>query len=280
MSRLGPARLWAIVVAQSLWAALTWFCRPFNDSFRIIELLAILIAITAFILELGNRQEEREARAWQLVTTKAVGNSGKNGALEYLNSEQHWPFFPKWWPLHKERVELRRVDLTSYSPAEKKQIIEAGICQRRTVLKNVQLPDAQLVLTTFFCAELPQANFQNAKLGYADLRGTNLREANLRNADLRGAMLQGADLTGAYLIGADLSDADLRDTWLTHVDLKEADLQRADIRDAKLITCEQLKRAKNWERAFRNKRLECEASRPDPLIKTGAPQLIPKTLTE
>ena len=88
---------------------LKWVCEPFSDSFRIIELLAILIAFVAFFQELGNRQEEREARAWQLLTTKAPGNTGKVWALEYLNREQRWP---RRWLWNKKRVPLHGIDLT------------------------------------------------------------------------------------------------------------------------------------------------------------------------
>ena len=91
---------------QFCWKASCWLCRPAKDSFRIIELLAILIAIFAFFLELGNRQEEREVRAWQLLTTKASGNSGKVGALEFLNREEQWAFTLKWWPLPQSTERL------------------------------------------------------------------------------------------------------------------------------------------------------------------------------
>ena len=45
----------------------------FFELVRAIELLAVLIAFVAFFNELSYRHEERTARAWQLLTTKAAG---------------------------------------------------------------------------------------------------------------------------------------------------------------------------------------------------------------
>lgn len=60
------------------------------------------------------------------------------------------------------------------------------------------------------------ANFRDADLRAADLRG-----ARLRRADLRGAQLVGADLRRADLTGADLRDADLSNSLLHGADLRE-----------------------------------------------------------
>jgi hypothetical protein len=59
-----------------------------------IEPWGILIAVVALVLSLASiwidyadRVEERTVRAWQLLTTRAPGNSGKIAALQYLNRE-------------------------------------------------------------------------------------------------------------------------------------------------------------------------------------------------
>ena len=272
------------------WKAFVWVCRPFNDSFRIIELLAILIAITAFFLELGNRKEEREARAWQLLTARASGNSGKIWALEYLNREERpmlsldwklWPQFsfdiqafstidkfwgvenrerslfpmrgerkgypllaPKWWPLNKERIALRGIDLTPPDLAkswegksEDERLLPEHGCGQRTYLRGIGLSLAELQSAILVCSDLRGADLQGAHLEGADLRGAdfslwfrektyyqnvyehgrelkplpallqgaNFREARLDGANFRGAQLQGADLRGANLEGVDFS---------------------------------------------------------------------------
>ena len=83
---------------------------------KAIEPAVILIAIVAFAIELGDRQEERSARAWQLLTARAPGNSGKIQALEYLNKEDH-EFFRGWGSFYKKRVSLSGIDLSPPSLA-------------------------------------------------------------------------------------------------------------------------------------------------------------------
>ena len=204
-------------LCQSFRELLNWFYRPFNDSFRIIELIAILIAITAFFLDLGNRQEEREARAWQLLTTKASGNSGKAWSLEYLNREQHWPLFPKWWPLNKDRIPLEGIDLTPLGLARwenkptDERTFQENDCQRRTYLRGVELSNAQLQFAVLVCCDLAGADLKKANLREADLRGADFGAiARVRSFGAEAIFrFQGANLEGAILHGADLRGADL-----------------------------------------------------------------------
>jgi hypothetical protein len=49
--------------------------------------LALFVSFLAFRSDLEDRMEERSVEAWQLLATKASGNSGKREALEYLNNE-------------------------------------------------------------------------------------------------------------------------------------------------------------------------------------------------
>lgn len=89
--------------------------------------LGLFVSFLAFRSDLEDRMEERSVEAWQLLTTKASGNSGKREALEYLN---------------KTRTPLVGIDL---SAPEKKQfgftVLAAG-----AYLVNVQLPFADLSL--------------------------------------------------------------------------------------------------------------------------------------
>jgi uncharacterized protein YjbI with pentapeptide repeats/energy-coupling factor transporter ATP-binding protein EcfA2 len=155
-------------------------------------------------------------------------------------------------------------------------------------LTNANLSDANLSDADLTGADLTNANLTNADLTGADLTGADLTNANLTNAnltnaqlmvaDLTGADLTGADLTGANLTGANLSHANLSHANLTGARLSDTDLTNADLRGANLshtylddadltganfinyenngfviftttITHEQLKLAKNWEKA-------------------------------
>jgi uncharacterized protein YjbI with pentapeptide repeats len=81
-----------------------------------------------------------------------------------------------------------------------------------------------LVGADFHEASLCGADLRGAYLQEADLRGAKLNEANLDLADLRGAKLNGANLCDATfsevrLEGADLALAYLHETAISNVDL-------------------------------------------------------------
>lgn len=260
---IGDTLIW---LRRSLPIALLWFCRPFNDSFRIIQLVAILTAIVAFVIDLGYRQEAREARAWQLLTTKAPGNSGKIWALEYLNTRRFRPFSS----LAQGRVPLDGVDLTPPDLVRTQDKLKDGElfpdnrCRRGTYLRGVKLPHAQLMYAVFMCADLRRADFQRANLAEANFRGailqaTDFREAILLDADLRETLLQVADLRGALLKRTNLTRA-----LLSGAQLQGADLEQADLREVTAIGCGQLKQANNWQKAYRDEELACGAVIPSP----------------
>jgi uncharacterized protein YjbI with pentapeptide repeats len=110
-------------------------------------------------------------------------------------------------------------------------------------LKHAQLAYASLCGADLSGAALDDADLQNANLGtysdyeYADtdLSEASLCRANFQDADLSYADLAGADLTEAYLSGADLSDANF----------SMADLTMADLSEARNLTEEQIKSARN-----------------------------------
>lgn len=305
---------------QRLYTILTWPFQPFNEfivwfterskcwSFfqfaRALEPVAILAAVIGLFVALNDRQEERITRAWQLLTTKAPGNSGKIEALQYLN-RQIFPNWLLWFPLTKEQVSLQGIDLMppilaekwKQTPKEKRESVDN--CTQLTYLQKVKLPDAILVNATLVCSDLRaadlrgaylrEADLQGASLWEADLQGADLQEVNLRGADLREADLRGAnlwetdlqgaslwkaDLRGAVLQDADLWNADLRGAVLKEADRHEAVLWRTDRREAELrktieIHCLQLKQAKHWDEAYRDEDLSCGAAIPTPPTLAG-----------
>ena len=232
---------------RKIWTKIVWSAKHLDRIVRAVEPVVIIIAILAFSIELGDRREERTVRAWQLLTTRAPGNSGKIAALEYLNSETHW-FFRSWWPFSKERLPLTGIDLTPPILAEqwkqtpKKERKLEG-CAQLTYLRTVELPNANLNEATLVCADLQGANLQGAFLWGADLRG-----ALLRGADLREAHILGAKLQGALLLHADLRGVHIRP------DPKKFTILGMDLQ---LFACPQLTKAKNWETAYRDEELAC-----------------------
>ena len=210
----------------------TW---GFARFIKAVEPVAILIAIFAFTIEMSDRREERTARAWQLVTTKASGNSGKIQALEYLHSQSS-EWLLSWWPYVKERTVLEGIDLTPPAlaeqwkgKAESERSISWRKCPDRTYLLAVKLPDARMSNAKLPCALLVVADLSSAYLTKANLTGADLTHANLSGADLSGADLTHANLSEANLSGAKLDGANLSGADLTHANLSGANFSETNL---------------------------------------------------
>lgn len=82
-------------------------------------------------------------------------------------------------------------------------------------------------------------NADKAYLAQIDLANANLTRASFRETNLQQAKLQGANL----------HQANFQQANLQAVNLKQADIEAADFRKAKNLTTDQIKSAKNWEKA-------------------------------
>ncbi|MGK0271320.1 MAG: hypothetical protein ACI88H_001978 [Cocleimonas sp.] len=164
--------------------------------------LALILTLPMLWVDLFDRYEQRTTQAWQLITTKAPGNSGKRQALEYLN--EYILFF-------KKRSPLIGVDLS-------------GVFLQGVNLSDANLYKANLSGANLYKANLSGANLYEVNLSGADLNEVNLSDAKLYKADLSGAELSSADLSGANLHEVNLSGADLHKADLSGADLSGADL--------------------------------------------------------
>nr|WP_322682783.1 pentapeptide repeat-containing protein [Nostoc sp. DedQUE07]MDZ8128091.1 pentapeptide repeat-containing protein [Nostoc sp. DedQUE07] len=124
------------------------------------------------------------------------------------------------------------------------KLIQAGESLTNKSFSGVNLSGANLS-----SANLSGANLSSAYLSSANLSRAILSRAILIVANLSGANLSGANLIVANLSGANLSDANLRGADLRGADLSGADLSGADLSYAKNLTSEQVKAAKNWDKA-------------------------------
>ena len=111
------------------------------------------------------------------------------------------------------------------------------------LLRDSNLPDAQLSGAYLPAADLLGSGLEGADLSEAYLISADLRAARLNDADLRGANLKYANLAHAVLAGADLREADLRKASLEGADLRGADLEGAKIAEEQLDACESLEGA-------------------------------------
>ncbi|MET1410719.1 pentapeptide repeat-containing protein [Roseibium sp. HPY-6] len=189
-------------------------------------LVGLIFAVGLFFYELRERQDERIARSWQLLTTPAPGNTGKRKALEYLNSQ--YGCLPatigeeeKPW-CWKTRTDLQGIDLSSKTH-------RGAVDLFRVDLRGAWLRGANLSGADFTNALLSNAIVHGTNLSRANLSAADLTEAELGRTQLYKADLSGADLSGSNLYGAELREALLINANLTRAGLVMADLYRADL---------------------------------------------------
>lgn len=95
-----------------------------------------------------------------------------------------------------------------------------------------------------------------------DLANVSLRGLDLAKANLAGADCRKADLRGTILRGATLTDANLASANFFKSVLDTASLAGANLIGARFLSCAQLKTTRNWQSAFRDPELACDAPVP------------------
>jgi hypothetical protein len=178
------------------WAAFALSNWAFLEVLQYLGTFSILVGVTFYFSEAGDRVKQRHYQAWQVINT-AQGKGGSGGRIEALQE------------LNADKVPLVGVDVSS------------------AFLQGLKLRNANLLRANFSSADLrnsdlSRSNFTLASLNSANMRGAVLDhaafpQADLRNADLNGSSLVGADLSGASLDDADLRFADLKDVKWEHL---------------------------------------------------------------
>lgn len=148
-------------------------------------------------------------------------------------------------------------------------LYDAGLLKNRPSAPFVNLRDADFNGVNLDGANLEGANLKGAKLNIAFLQGANLNIAKLKGANLNIAFLQkanlyGANLDEAILYGANLKEANLKGASLCGANLERTNLEGANLDEAILYganleetnlkgatNCilDQIRAAKNWEKA-------------------------------
>ena len=217
-------------------------CNPIYMVLRVdnIESFGILTAAFLYLLESQERRKKNINEALQMIDNAASsGNStsyARIKALEYLKGRSQ-----SLQKLNLEKADLNKIDLKGA------QLSQACLCESN-------LEDAHLENAVLDDADLRNSRFNRAFLTGASLKSAVLLGADLSYADLSDADLSEADLKSANLSRANLEKAELKDTNLTNANLKDvildnADIQNADFRNALNLTPEQVKSARNWEKA-------------------------------
>ena len=227
--------------AKLHWSENTRLWRKFELGLGIIAVLALGAAVWGNyqakdgleIAQAGLEQARKEAEesrivnAWQILSNRSPGNTGKKAALETLNNAKE---------------DLQGIDLSCATMDGMDENTKS--CDTPTFLAEVSLPNADLIRANLSNAillganlsdaDLWKANLSNAILSRANLSNAILSRANLSDADLKWANLSDADLKWANLSDADLSFADLSDADLNWANLSKADLSGANLSGADL----------------------------------------------
>ncbi len=78
----------------------------------------------------------------------------------------------------------------------------------------------------------------------------NLTKSEFQNANLEGAKFENVDLSESNFFHANLKGVHFKKATLKEVNFKAADIEKADFKNALELSVEQIKQAKNWEKAI------------------------------
>ena len=152
-----------------------------------ITALAFLAAAKAIILQKEAIEKQEVIGAWQLLTTKASGNSGKKEAIEFLASKG---------------ADLSGIDLSTET--------HGGFVYLRGLFKDYK-------------GDRNKINLNNAKFNGADLKKADFTEAALFGADFRNSCLEFSTFKGCNLTNIKFNKAEIYDAKFIDLELSLAD---------------------------------------------------------
>jgi len=144
------------------------------------------------------REEGRVGLAWQLLTTKAAGNSGKGRAISYLVSEKR---------------QLQDIDISGNCN---------GATPTLTYLQSLRAPAGDFTGSNFNCvsadgAVLTKANFHGAQLRDGFFFLSDFESASFANSDLEGIVFFASHLEDAIFFDASLKKASFQVANISNV---------------------------------------------------------------
>jgi uncharacterized protein YjbI with pentapeptide repeats len=223
-------------------------------------LISLISGVLKYYWEAPQRQKQKEFQAWTIINNAAGKevSGGRISALQDLNENG-----VELWNLVLDRANLSGIKLENGKLAQ-------------TSFKRAILECTQEKCSNLRKANLYQSNFYDASLSKIDFRETNLIDANLQKAYLEQAKFQKAHLykanlkeskiKGANFQGADLEDTKFKDAIMCGDVFDQATSYEkyicANFIGAKNLTPEQVKSAKNWEKACYDPELRIKLNLP------------------
>jgi hypothetical protein len=231
--------------------------------------LATIFAGVGLYLTYQNSQAERQLNTERLLTerfTKSVEQLGSKNidvrlggiySLERIakdSPKDHWTVMevltafvrnkspvPKGWADATPQKRQLLPDVTT-------DVQSALTVIGRRVAENDNV--SRTPYTRFRRLDLQSSNLSSADLTRANLKNTNFRGTVLYNATIVVADLRETDLQGAYFNGARLGSTNLGSARLLDTNFDGADIYNVNFIDADYIAPEQIKQAKQWQKAY------------------------------
>src|ERR1039457_442702 len=124
----------------------------FLEVLEYLGTFSVLIAVTFYFSESGDRVKQKHYQAWQVINT-AQGKGGSGGRIEALQELNH------------DHIPL------------------VGVNAAGAFLQAIQLHGANLLRADLSAADLRDANLHAVALQYANLSWTNFRQADMSRAN-------------------------------------------------------------------------------------------------
>lgn len=197
--------------------------------------VTVAFGLINYLRETPKREKLAHYQAWQMINS-ATGQKASAGRVEALQD------------LNKDGVSLVGLDAN-------------GANLQNINLQKAQLGKANLSKANLFKANLSKAEIGLTNLSQAHLLGVDFSQAHLINTNLSQADLSEANLSQANLFMSNLSKAELFNANLNGSALGCAsyvigvaptiteNIYCTNLKGAKNLTPEQIKKAKNWQKA-------------------------------
>ncbi|UES51203.1 hypothetical protein GFK88_17230 [Roseibium aggregatum] len=244
---------------------------PLVVGLEALGLIGLLVAVVLFYFELQERQSQRVAQAWQIITMSAPGNSGKIESLEYLNSRYgcfYWPGIEfdnrvrhgdtqlarfggtvvvaredkSWSKCWKDRIPLTNIDL---SMVKGKPVFLRGVnlsgadvtgaSFRGADLRGAIFDGAQIDGTDFGLSRLEGTTFVRAAGNYANFAGAVVKNANFNEAKMRNSNFAFAKLDSVLIRGATIPGAIFENAEIDRVSFTRSYCHDCNFTKAKLV---------------------------------------------
>lgn len=215
-------------------------------------------------------RENTARESWNIIASyqDKPGDLGRSQVIQYLKElhekDENKKGKFKLHSINLNKAALPGIDLSNtqlnYAFFNEAKLKKANF--ENANLEEAEFKDAILTEADFTGAVLFRANFTKSNEGKGTLNQAKFNEAELdrsifTNAQLEQAKFHNAELYHvnfryAYLMKADFSDAKLGSADFANADLtsvtfnNETDIQKANFSNAKGLSLEQLKKAKNW----------------------------------